>query len=345
MDNTQSFFFSDIKATQQVPNIIDYKSSRGYILFGKDNKLPDFIWDTYLHCSDLQSLVQTTVDYILGSNLDVHKPEYLLTKEHSYTDLLQKCIFDYILFGGFALEGIRNAKGELVRLNYINVQNVRVNEDLTQCWLSSSWGSWTAKDAIVLPLYASNETQDHFIYYYRGAITRNIYPVSIWFSALKSAIVLNCVRDYNLNNIQNNFSANVLISLNGTSIKQKELEEMKDKLTLGYTGNENAGKTLIINNANSDGKVEVTRLDSDKASDLYKNVADSSIADLQRAFRINPILVGENVSTGFSKQEFQQAFALYNATVIRPLRNNIISVFKLFNIDINFNDIEINWYE
>lgn len=329
--------------TIAVPDVIDAKSSRGFVLWGKDNKLPSFIWDVYLKCSDLQSLAQTTIDYIIGDNLEVNKPDYLLTECDSYNDLIHKLVFDYILFGGFAVEGIRNKGGQIVRLNYVNVQNVRVDEDLTTAYLSNNWSTWTSKNVIELPLWSKAEQTDHFIFYYRGSITRNINPISVWHSGLRSAIVLNEVRNYNLSNITHNFNANFAVVLNGASIKSKELEDIQDKLNAGYTGTDNAGKTLIINNANTDGKVELVRLDADKAADLYKNVADSSIADLQRAFRINPILVGENVSSGFSKQEFQQAYALYNATVIRPLRNNIESELAKLGLNIKFNDIKIDW--
>lgn len=326
-----------------VPDIIDYKSSRNYISWGEDNKLPYFVWDVYLKCSDLQALVNTTADYIYGSDISITKPDYLLTEEDSFEDLLQKIIFDYILFGGFAVECIRNANNDIVRCNYINVMNIRVDEALTTAYLSNNWGSWNGKNVISLPLFDKNEQQPHFIFYYRGAITRNINPVAVWHSGLKSACVLNEVRNYNLNNIQNNFNANVMISLNGVQIKQAEMKEIKEKLEAGYTGTNNAGRTLLINNSSSEGKVEVIRLDSDKASDIYKNVAESSVSDLQCSFRINPILLGINTTTGFSSQEFEQAYSLYKVTVIQPLRNNISKALKKININVDFKDTKIDF--
>lgn len=343
--NEDNILYFSAANSVSVPEIVDCKSTRSYISWGEDNKLPYFIWDTYLKCSDLQALINTTVDYVTGENADIVKPDYLLTEEDSFDDLLQKIVFDYILFGGFAIECIRNANGDIVRCNYINVQNVRVDDALTTAWLSNNWCSWTSKSLIKLPLYDKNELQNHFIYYYRGHITRNINPVAMWQSGLKSACVLNEIRNYNLSNIQNNFNANVMIVLNGAQIKSAELKDIKEKLEGGYTGTSNAGKTLLINNSNSEGKVEVIRLDSDKASDIYKNVAESSVDDLRCAFRINPILLGINVATGFSKQEFQQAYALYKATVITPLRNNVANALSKIKIDVKFNDTNIEFQD
>lgn len=325
-------------------NIIDSKSSGfPYVKWGVDNKLPYDIWNNYLNCSELQSLINTTVDYIIGDGITSSNYAHLSDDGDNIDEVVRKCVFDFVLFGGYAVECIRNQRGEIVRVNYQNVMNVRIDEDLTTAYLSPKWNNYSTKNVVTLPLYDTTQQQPHFIYFYRGAITRGIYPVPMWFSGMKSVHTLNETRTYNLRNIQNNFAANVMIALNGTSIKSKELQEIKDKLELGYSGADNAGKTLIINNANADGKVEITRLESDKAADLYKNVQDSATNDLYTAFRINKMLVGQNVQTGFAAQEFENAYALYDATTIRPIRNNIQKQFSKLNISIMFNSLIINW--
>lgn len=324
---------------------VDFLSSREFVNWGKDNKLPQFIYNTIAECSDLQSLINRESDYIKGDDTEIKLPDYLLTDSDNFDTLLTNIITDYVMFGGFVLEGIRNSKGDLVRLNYVNIMNIRIDEDCNTAFLSNKWGSWNGKNLVKLPIYKPYELQPHFIYYYRGNSLRQINPTPMWFAAMKSALVLNESRNYNLNNIRNNFSANVLISLNGTSIKSKELAELKDKLFRAYEGSDNAGKTMIINNANADGKVEITRLDSDKAADIYKNLQESSQNDLYTAFGMNPILLGRNVQTGFSKQEFAQAYALYKSTIISPIRRLFERELNKFGVDIHFNDLKIEWVE
>jgi capsid portal protein len=290
----------------------------------------------------LQSIVNTLCDYIIGEGIETDF-DRLSDNGISLSDTLEKSIFDYILFGGFALEGIRNSKGDIVRLNYINVQNVRVDEELTTAYLSNNWNQWNRKALYKLPLWNPKENQDHFIFYYRGKITRNINPVPIYVSALKSIEILNQTRNFHLHNLQNNFSGSVLIALNGTQIKSSELQEIKAQLEGEYTGTDNAGKVMLINNTNDTGKIEVTRLTPDNAGDLYTQLQASSVDDIFIAFRINPILVGKNVSTGFSKQEFQQAYALFDSTVIIPIKNMFIKELGKLKVHITFNEFKINW--
>lgn len=346
MENTENIIELKFgKESVIVPEIVDKKTSKGYVNWGEDNKLPEYLWDSYLKCSNLQSIVNTVSDYIVGSGIE-STYTFLSDEDETIEEVVKKITLDYILFGGFAIECIRNAKGDVVRVNYQNVMNVRVDEELTTAYLSNRWGSWSGKNIITLPLFDKREKQPHFLLYFRGNITRNINPIPIWVSALKSVEVLNQTRTFNLNNITNNFSGGSVISFNGTQLKSKEMKEIKEKLEAGYTGTENAGKMLVVNNPNGEGKVEVTRLQPDNMGDLYKNLQESSKDDLFVAFRCNPILLGKNdTNGGFNKQEFAEAYKLYNATVILPLQNNIVKCFKKIGLDISFKQFKIDWEE
>lgn len=319
-----------------VPSIIDKKTSKKYINWGDDNKLPDYLWDSYLKCSLLQSITNTVRDYVVGSGMETNAPIKLSD--------IKKCVLDYIIFGGFALEGIRSKKGEIVTLKYINVMNVRVDEELTTAYISNQWGQWSGKDVVALPLY-NGIGQNHFIYYYRGDITRNINPIPMYIGALKSIEILNNTRNFHLNNLENNFSVNAIINLNNGNIKQRELQEIKDQLTDGFCGTNNAGKFLLVNGGDKEHAATVERLQSDQFGDLYKSLDESSKEDIYTAFAINPILLGKNVATGFSRQEFQDAFALYNKTKIKPLRDNIKDSLGDMGFNISFKEFTIDWSE
>ena len=327
-----------------IPETFDYRGGRKYVYWGEDNRFPDYLFENYLKNSNLQSAVNTLNDYIIGEGI-TSDFDYINEKGETFSDTFTKCIFDFILFGGFALEGIRNPKGDIVRLNYINVQNIRVDEALTTAYISNNWQEWSPRKLITLPLYNKDTFDDHFIYYYRGSITRNVNPVPLYVSALKSIEILNQTRNYHLNNLQNNFTGSTLIALNGTSIKSSELQEIKAQLEGEYTGTNNAGKVMLVNNANSDGKIEVSRLQADNAGDLYQALATSSVEDIFIAFRMNPILCGKNVSTGFSKEEFQQAYSLFNATVIKPLKLQLSKALKVLDVNVEFTPFKIDWEE
>ena len=79
--------------------IID-KKGRDYVSWGVDNTLPNIIYNTYLTCADLQTLVKTTKLYLCGSSITTDFNHYSDTGE-SFDEVLTRCIFDFILFGDF----------------------------------------------------------------------------------------------------------------------------------------------------------------------------------------------------------------------------------------------------
>lgn len=337
--------FASLQANEApvVPTVFDKKTNKKWVNWGDDNKFPSYIWNAYLQCSNLQAIVNTVTDYVLGNDLKINYTG--MTSNENIEEIISKCVFDYVLFGGFTLECLRNITGDIVMVNYVDIQNVRLNEDLTIAFLSNKWGSYSGKDIIELPLFDPKQKQNHFILYCRGNITRNINPIPIWVSSLKSVEVLNQTRNFNLNNITNNFSGGAIITFNGTQIKAKEMKEIKENLEDKYTGSNNAGKLMVVNNPNGEGKVEVTRLQPDNMGDLYKSLQESSEHDLFVSFRINPMLLGLNEHTGFSSQEFENAYALYHATVIKPIRNLLINIFNKIDLEIQFVDFKIDWKE
>lgn len=330
--------FASISNNISLPSLIDKKMSRDYIGWGEDNKLPDFLYDNYLECSTLQAIVNQISDYIFGEGLDGNYDPKL-------EEVVRRCVVDYLIFGGFAVECIRNKMKEVKYVEYINVMNVRVNEDLTIAYLSNKWGTYSGKDIHTLPLYDGSINQEHFVLYYRGHLTRNINPIPIYAGALKSVVTLNNVRDFHLNNLENGFSASAIINLNNGNIKTRELNEIKNRLERKYCGTKNAGKFILLNGGDKEHEATIARLNADNFGEQYYALQESSIEDIYVAFRINPILVGVNVETGFSKEEFENAYALYYATTVRPMQNNIIREFKKIGFNFKFKPVNIEWKE
>lgn len=329
---------------EEVVNVIDKKNSSGrWVSWGAKNNIPRILFDNYLKCSNLQTIVNAIYDYIIGEGIVLNN---VTDEERSekIINVIEKCILDDIIFGGFAVEGIRSRMGDIVEVNYVNVMDVRVNEELTTAYISNKWGSYSGKDILELPLYDKAQKQNHFIYFNRGKLTRNINPIPTYIASLKSVEILNATRNFHLNNLKNGFNVSAIINLNNGNIKSKELDEIKNRLEKNFTGSENAGKFMLVNNPDKEHEATVARLNADNFSDLYQALDKSSKDDLYVAFRINPILVGQNVATGFSKEEYEHAYKLFDATVIKSWKNKIKKSFKeVLDLEVDFIPFKIDW--
>jgi capsid portal protein len=347
MENKQellNFAVVSQNSGEEIVNVIDKKNSSGkWVSWGSKNDIPRILLDNYLKCSNLQTIVNAIYDYIIGEGI-VLKNVTDEERSEKIIDVIEKCILDDIIFGGYAIEGIRSRMGDIVEVNYVSVMDERVNEELTTAYISNKWGSYSGKDIVELPLYDKTQKQNHFIYFNRGKLTRNINPIPTYIAALKSVEILNATRNFHLNNLKNGFNVSAIINLNNGNIKSAELKEIQERLKTNFTGSENAGRFLLINNPDKVHEATVQRLNADNFSDLYQALDKSSKDDLYVAFRINPILVGQNVATGFSKEEFEQAYKLFDATVIKSWQHKIKKSFKkVLNLEVDFIPFKIDW--
>lgn len=318
-----------------IPYTIDYKGCGKWVKYGQDNKLPTKLYNYYNEVSNLQSIIQTFIDYICGNGFDSDKEFYKNSIGDSFEDIIKKIVEDYCIFGGYSLEIIRNAKGEIADILYQDIRNVRVNEDFNTAYLSNEWGSFYSKNVVELPLFNDKEKCDHFIYYYNGG-SRGWYATPFYFAALKSIETLKQIRNFHLNNLLNNFSGNAIVTFcNGVPSKSVQ-DEIFDKLKEQYTGTDNASKIFVTFSDSAENAPKVERLESDNFGELYKSLSESCVDDIYQACRINKMLLGANVQTGFSKEEFIQAADLFNMTVILPMQRRLSKSLKELGINVEF---------
>ena len=79
--------------------------------------------------------------------------------------------------------------------------------------------------------------------------------------------------------------------------------------------------------------VTVEKLETEDFGEKYQALASHSRQQIYTAFRAIPLLFGltSEISTGFSTEEFEQSFKLYNRTQIRPVQRLIADTFdKIF---------------
>lgn len=329
----ESAAFQVIKQERiDVPTLIDCKGNGKWVKWGKDNKMPNYLYDCYLQVSNLQSILEVYNDFICGNEI---KSSYMYINDdnESIQDIVKKIIADYTIFGCFAIECIRNAKGDICEIYYQDARNIRINEDYTTAYLSNQWGSFTGKDVKELPLYNRKEKQTHFLYWNIGK-SRGWYGTPLYFAAMKSIEILRRVREFHLNNLRNNFSVNAMVTFcNGIPSKTVQ-EEIREKLNNSFSGTENTSKLFVNFADNQESAPKVERLTEDKFGVLYKALSESSVDDVYQACRINPMLLGANVQTGFSRQEFNEVASLFQTTTISPIQRHIEKSFGELGLNI-----------
>ena len=90
-----------------------------------------FLWGLYNDCATLQTIINGTSDYVVGDDITctVQGFEKVVNKQgETIKDIIQRIAVDYILFGSFAVQVIRNVMGNVSEIYWVDINKLRSDE-------------------------------------------------------------------------------------------------------------------------------------------------------------------------------------------------------------------------
>lgn len=329
------------KAIEYYPTEIQ-ASGKEYILFGENNNMPNIYYNAFSDCSILQSIINTVSDYVFGNSFE--NDLVINRKAEKLSCILKKCILDYMIFGSFALNVIRNKKGEIAELNYIDVRYLRLNADSTNCYVASNWGKYT-KNIKKYEVFNPYLTQPNSIFYYKNPKSRGVYGLPIWSSTLREVLTLIEASKLNYNSVSNQFTPTTLISFaNGTPSEdiQTKIENLIHEKFTGSDGN----NILLSWSEDRDHAPELQTFNAPDYTERYTKVIESCKNNILVAFRCSSQLVGLlEGQTAFNDVEFTNAFALFKTTVISGFQRDIEQAFSTVGFDFKLSEFLVNFVD
>jgi len=330
-------------AAKVIPTFIEKENSgKPYLNYGNDNKFPNYLWDLYLRSAVLQSIINGIADYTGGNSITYADNAVVqrLAKEankdgETLDDVIKKIVIDYLIFGGFALQIIPNKLGEVNEIYWLDFRNCRRNKEGDKIYYSDDWVKH-ANDYIVYDTFVPNEKlKDSSVFYFKGHISRGVYPIPKYNGALSAIETSTEISKFHLNSILNNFSGNFIINFNNGQPDEETQGEIERKIKDKFSGADNAGKFLIAFNDSKENGVSVERIQDDNFDKKYEALRVSTFKEIFIAFRAIPQLFGFSLEgTGFNKQEFQEAYDLFNKTTVQPIQQDLQRTFdKIFGVE------------
>lgn len=331
-----TFSIADMRS-REIPIMSETRiAGKNYVNWGVDNKFPEYLWGMYLKSSILQSIINGSVDFISGNGIVVNGlPEFINSDGETLEEIVEKISTDIMLYGGFAVNIINNYEGGFAELYWMNVGDCRLDEDETKVYYCDKWNKYGAKP-IEYPLFDPNKKQKSSVYYFKGHLSRGIYPIPTYNGALAAIETSTEIGKFHLNNILNNMAPSAIISFNNGVPTDDEKKLIEKKMRDKFAGTENAGRFMLVFNDNKENDVTITRLSEDNMDQKFQTLSKSTREEIFTAFRAQPMLFGMLPdNTAFNKNEFLEAFELYNKCTIKPIQRDIKKAFKnIFGRDV-----------
>lgn len=329
-------------------HIISPRESRNpgkeFIEWGDGNAYPDYLQDLYDNVPTLKSVIEGCVDYVSGDDVTILPLRKGLdggkmnAKGDTIVEQVRDIAQDYFLFGGFALQIIRNREGNPAEVHYIDMKFLRCNKECTVFYYCEDWKRSGRKKVIVYPAFTKNlnwasmddeERNRHAssILYVKKSHKRT-YPIPLYSASVKACEIERCIDDFHLNAINNGFTGSYIINFNNGTTDDQIMEEIEDNFNEKFSGHQNAGRIGFSWNPNKESATTIEKVDVEDFGEKYKSLEANSRQKIFTAFRANPNLFGiPTESLGFSQEEYESSFRLFNRTMIRPVQKMIADAY------------------
>lgn len=320
-------------------------AGRDIVQWGTRDSYPDYLLDLYNNVPTLRSIINGNIDYVAGDDVTITplQAEYDNQEMNRRGDTIREQVKDiakdYEIYGGFALQVIRNLAGEVAEIYYIDMRFLRTNKECNVFYYSEKWGKGSRNDVVVYPAFLPNldwnrlsdeEKNRHAssILYIKNVHTQ-VYPAPLYAASVKACEIERLIDDFHLSDINNHFVSSAIINFNNGDPGQEVKSEVERELTEKFAGASNGGRIMLSWNPNKESATDIVEFKVEDFGERYKSLSQHSRTQIFTAFRAIPLLFGltSEANTGFSTEEFEQSFKLYNRTQIQPIQKMICDAY------------------
>ena len=321
-----------------------FVSAKDLMEWGTRNSYPDYLLDLYNNVPTLRAIINGNIDFIAGDDVSIlpltqHLPKGIMNNRGDHIrEQIKDISKDYEIYGGFALQIIRNLIGEVAEVYYIDMRFLRTNKEGNVFYYCEDWSKSVRKDVIVYPAFMPNLNWDALddearnrnassILYVKNVHTQ-VYPAPLYAASIKACEIERLIDDFHLSDINNHFVSSAIINFNNGIPDDDVKEQIEREFTEKFCGASNGGRTAFSWNPNKESATDIVEFEVKDFGERYKSLSDHSRQQIFTAFRANPNLFGiPTEGNGFANEQYAESFKLYNRTQIKPVQRMIADAY------------------
>lgn len=301
--------------------------SRQFWRWGSDNRLPQLL-SAVSRCSTThRRIINDKADYISGKGFvfDTAEPllEVLVThingNGESLRQIINKVAFDKALFGNAFVEVVTDAEHTFLSLYHQDAVRCRVAKDSEHIILHHNWDNFTAKDAVVLPLYPNFEEQADgtlraIIHYKDYEPGFEHYGVPPYIAGLGVSAIAYKTDRWNISRLDNAFQPSGIMILDDAVDNEADAERIMRNAEARFAGK--PGQVMfVVKDGTENDKSRFVPLTSDNDGD-WAELHTQATNDIVVAHSWFRSLSGLDYSTGFNSERILHEYEIALNTVI-----------------------------
>ena len=356
--NNGSVFLTKLEK-QIEGSAVTRKNALGWVNYGLRNNYPNLLLDLYNQSPTHRACINFGVQSILGNGVDfdamkLNGDEVVPNYAQTWDDLIKNIALDYMLYGSYALQIIKNKDGKTFSFWHMPLDKVRWSEydedgQITSYWISNDWTA-TGQfppfqiDAFDMREDSVIESGKPYLYVYRQYSPAMTYYTQPHYQAAIKAIQSEIEYvNYDLKTTVNGFVPSGMLVLNEVET-DAERQGIIENVTRMFQGSENANSVLVTFRSNvEEQKPEFVPFTANQGNiNLYASANERTVSRILAGHQIpNASLVGmpDIGQTGFASEadKLETAYQLYNKLTGN---SNRMAVIRTLNQMFKMNGIE-----
>lgn len=346
-------------------------NAMGWVDWGRGNNYPNLLLDLYNQSPTHRACINFGVQSILGNGVDldamqVDGTQVVPNYAQSWDDLIKNIATDYMLYGSYAIQIIKNKDGKTFSFWHMPLDKVRWSEydedgQITQYWISNDWTATGKFPPFAIEAFDMRDDSlvkqgRPYLYVYRQYSPAMTYYTQPHYQAgIKSIQSEIEYVNFDLKTTVNNFVPSGMLVLNEVETDEQR-QAVINNVTKLFQGSDNANSLMIAFRSNiEEQKPEFIPFTSNSGNiNLYASANERTVNRILAAHQIpNASLVGmpDLVGSGFASEadKLETAYQLYNKLTGNANRMAVIKtlnqMFRMQGVDVevvmkplNFND-------
>jgi DNA-binding MarR family transcriptional regulator len=338
-----NYKYVSIKLGNHKPPVFKVIKNQDWIEFGVEppykNNYPKYLQSLYERANLHGAFLKAKHYYISGAGLTIDKSaktvgdisELLqMLKEtnslgESISDILNKCVLDYVIFGGCYVEVNWSINGKKFEITHMPFNNLRRSVNNDGFWYSNDWSQSKQNqtkektELEFIPDYDIENASGKQIYALKSyGLGTEYYPKPEYLGLVPCAEVETEISNYHLNAIKSGFHIGTIITFIGKP-SPTEQDEIERQLKNKFQGTDAAGSLLLQFTRDKDGQPQITRLSADDLDKKFETLTKWVDQQLTAGHHMSPIIAGIKTEGQLGgRSEIDLAFDLFKNTWVKP---------------------------
>ena len=290
------------------------------ISFGENNDYPNYLYSLFNDTATLKSVINGTVDYVCGDEI---KSNVTSMSDAEMSEFIRQLAFDIVVYGGAAVNVLRNRIGGIAQAINIDYRNIRSDKENTKFYYCEDFGKKYARTdkCTVYPKFDKDATNVPSSILYFKTTKFTTYPTPLWSAATIAAEIDKKINEYHLNSIDNGFAASAIINLCNGIPDDETKKDIEEAFNEKFTGSANAGRVIINYAPDKEHLATIEQFQTDDFDKKYEALSKRVKQEIFTAFRCTPTLCGiPTENNGFSEERYDEQFKIFNRTMVKPIQ-------------------------